>query len=755
MKKTNGIRYTFIINWSLITALMIVLFLIYKSKVFLDNEAKATLSKIVAEQAFPLERILNDAEDSVYDTKTIIESTMDFEKIKGNQKAIDQYEKEIIPILESFVKNSKFKNIWYQANSNILGGVSLIGLREINDKIIREPKWDIIGSSYETADWWQAPKKKGENWSDIYYYLPWNKFLTSFGIKLEYNGDFLGIISIDVPVDEIKNDLSKITIYKSGFFVLLDSKYNYISSTNKIIKDLPEFDKVKVNLLKKEIDVNKKDKGTIYFQIKGNKALSYKKLFNGWILMAIVPTNEVTENATTMLVFIVLCSIIIILLVSFFALNNISILKKQYKIIEKSYYYDNITDLPNRVMLIRDLIKYNKNGKGYLAVVHIENIIEIFNIAGHSKTDTVLQVISKYFLDFDSQKIIKIYNSHSLKFEILLIDYNLNHLEEWRRLFNTYIRKIPICIDNKCIFLKVTMGVSSIGSNLEEEAIIDKAYKALEYACDTLKEYYLYNDQLERIFFTTFLVSQISNAIENNEFYLEYQPKLNLSNNSIEEVEALIRWRHTTYGVIPPNQFIPKLERTDTIKLLTNWVIEQVIADISEWKNKGVSLRVSINVTPRDLKDKDFVNRIINLLDEYGVDYNMINIEITETDLIKELDDVYDKLVLLREKGIKISIDDFGTGYSSLSYINTLPIDCIKIDRSFIKGLLVDSKKNKLIENTLLLLHNLEKYVVAEGVEDEETLNYLNKIGCEEIQGYYISRPLGKTQLEDFINNYQ
>lgn len=422
--------------------------------------------------------------------------------------------------------------------------------------------------------------------------------------------------------------------------------------------------------------------------------------------------------------------------------------------LENSYHYDNITDLPNRIMLIKNLEKYSKSGEGYLVILHIENIIEIFNMVGHSKSDFVLKSISEYFSHVNIGKQVEIYNSHSLKFEFFLKNYSFEELEIWINVFKNYINTFPAYIDEKCIFLKAIIGASYVGNNQKGDTVINKAYKALEFACDNFKEYYIYNDNLEKVFFTTFLVSQVNDAIRNDEFYLEYQPKLNLFNNSIEEVEALIRWRHSEYGIIPPNEFIPKLEKTDTIKLLTNWVINKVISDINNWDNNGIKLNVSINVTPRDLKDNGFALRLFDSLEKYKVECSRINVEITETDLIKEIDEVYDMLICLREKGIRISIDDFGTGYSSLSYINILPIDCIKVDRSFVKDLLVDEKKNKLLEDTISLLHNLEKTVVAEGVEDVETLNYLNEIGCEEIQGYYISRPLGKTALEEFLKSY-
>lgn len=754
MRAVNKVGYN-VISSCLLIALIVEVFFIYKSKDFLNKDAETTLRRIVTEQAIPIEETIKRAEDFASNVSNVIEGTINFDEIKNNQKKIDKYEEKIAPVFENLVKEYELKNIWYQANTRILGGVSLIGFRDIKGVMHREQKWDIIGSPYENADWWRGPKEKGKNWTDVYYYAPWNMFLTSFGKKVEHKGNFLGIVSVDMSVDEIKNILAKSVIYKTGFFVLMDSNWNYIYKPKTTIEQILDFDNAVIKELKKEMLKNNSSKGNIRLVIKGEeKTLSYQKLSNGWLLLAVVPLKEATEKTDIMLIFIIGCAVIIVVLVGVFATNIISVLKKQYKVIEDSYHYDNITALPNRISLINDLEKYRIEREGYLVVIHIENIIEIFNMVGHSKSDIVLKSISEYLSRINNAKKIKAYNSHSLKFEFLLLDYNFESLKFWIKDFINSINNFSICIEDKGIFLKTTMGVSRLEGNKNGEITITEAYKALEFACDNFMEYYIYDNKLEKTFFTTFLVSQVNEAIKNNEFYLEYQPKLDLSNNVINEVEALIRWKHPEYGIIPPDEFIPKLEKTDTIKALTNWVLNRAMSDIKEWDKKGIKLNVAVNITPRDLKDKKFISQLYELIEKHEIDYERINLEITETDLIREMDNVFETINQLKEKGIRISIDDFGTGYSSLSYINALPIDCIKIDRSFVKDLLTNKKKNKLLQDTMALLHNLEKTVVAEGVEDLETLNYLHEMGCEEIQGYYVSRPLCKLKLEEFLKNY-
>lgn len=472
----------------------------------------------------------------------------------------------------------------------------------------------------------------------------------------------------------------------------------------------------------------------------------------GGILLGIVPIN--TETSELQNINTVSIRILSFVIIGGFVGYIIYALKKQYKTLENLYRQDSITNVPNRTALMEELTSFTENRKKenkILVVVYIENIIEIFNMLGHAKSETVLKSIANYFYQIVGEKNIKMFNSHSLKFEFLLNDLEINEVENWLESFRRYLNEVPLSIEEYSLSLQTIMGVSEIKPRKKAEKIISEAYEAVEFARNDNKDFYIYTPMLDKNLQTTYLVSQINDAIKNNELFIEYQPKLGLTNNSIEEVEALVRWLHPEKGIIPPNEFIPKLEKTDSIRSLTSWVLKRVLTDLKDWESKGINLKVSVNVTPRDLKDKNFADSLLSLIYDEKVDCSKINLEITETDFIKEIDEVIDTIIYLREKGIKISIDDFGTGYSSLSYINTLPIDYIKIDRSFVKDLLNNTKNNHLLKDTVQLLHNLDKIVVAEGVEDEETLNHLRKLGCEEIQGYYISKPLPKDKLEIFL----
>lgn len=473
---------------------------------------------------------------------------------------------------------------------------------------------------------------------------------------------------------------------------------------------------------------------------------------SGGLMLAVIPVDTIhyelqsTVNFTIRLFFLTFFGCF-----SGFTFENI---KKQYEKLEKTTHYDIITSLPNRKLLVKDLQDLLKNNKNLiLTAINIDNIIEIFNVIGLSKSDLVLKKIATYFNRIKSDEKIKIYNSYSLRFEFILETYNERELNDWLKNFKDYIDNIPVSIEGKEIYLKVFLGSTFFQKGDTAEILIEKAYKTLSFAHSSSKDYYIYNDKLEESFLTTYLVSQAKRGIENDEFYLEYQPKLNIKENRVEEVEALIRWKHPELGLISPNEFIPKLEKTNIINSLTFWVLKKVLVDIKDWDNRGIHLNVAVNICPNDLKNESFIKNLMKLLRENKVDPYRINLEITETDLITDMEKVKRILLLLKLKEIKISIDDFGIGYSSLSYLNSFPVDYIKIDRSLIKNIAKDKKKYELLKNTIQMAHDLNTMVVVEGIEDSDTFLKLAKLGCEEIQGYYVSKALGKNDLEEFLHN--
>ena len=246
------------------------------------------------------------------------------------------------------------------------------------------------------------------------------------------------------------------------------------------------------------------------------------------------------------------------------------------------------------------------------------------------------------------------------------------------------------------------------------------------------------------------LLSEIRQAVEANQLRVYYQPKIGLTSGAVEGVEALLRWEHPRRGFVSPADFIPFAEHTGYIKVLTRWVLEQAIRQADEWRRAGISLRVSVNISARDLLNRELPELIEQLLDRYGTPASLLCLEITESGFMEDPAHSLRVLERLHDLGVQLSIDDYGTGYSSLSYIARLPVDELKIDRSFIKQM-SDATTATIVRSTIDLGHSLGLKVVAEGVEDEVDLRTLRLFGCDQAQGYFMSKPLPVKDLEQWL----
>lgn len=247
------------------------------------------------------------------------------------------------------------------------------------------------------------------------------------------------------------------------------------------------------------------------------------------------------------------------------------------------------------------------------------------------------------------------------------------------------------------------------------------------------------------------LLGEIRQAVEGNQLRVYYQPKIGLASATIEGVEALLRWEHPRRGFVSPADFIPFAEHTGYIKVLTRWVLEHAIRQCEAWRKQGISLRVSVNISARDLLNRELPELIEQLLDRYGTPASLLCLEITESGFMEDPAHSLRVLERLHDLGVLLSIDDYGTGYSSLSYIARLPVDELKIDRSFIKQM-SDATTATIVRSTIDLGHSLGLKVVAEGVEDEADMRTLRLLGCDQAQGYFMSQPLPVQELETWLS---
>ncbi|MEO6887576.1 MAG: EAL domain-containing protein [Ktedonobacteraceae bacterium] len=247
------------------------------------------------------------------------------------------------------------------------------------------------------------------------------------------------------------------------------------------------------------------------------------------------------------------------------------------------------------------------------------------------------------------------------------------------------------------------------------------------------------------------IIGALHQAIASKTLQLYYQPKAEVKTGVVRSVEALARWIHPTYGSIPPDQFIPMAEQMGLIAPLTHWVIETAIQQCQEWRTAGREMAIAVNLSMWNLRDATLADTIGSLLQAYGIPASLLRVELTEGAVMADIDRTVEVLHRLVALGIRISVDDFGTGYSSLAYLKRLPIDELKIDRSFVQYMATNQVDATIVRSTVALAHNLDIHVVAEGVEDERTWNLLAAVDCDMIQGYYLSRPLPTVEFEQWV----
>ncbi len=258
------------------------------------------------------------------------------------------------------------------------------------------------------------------------------------------------------------------------------------------------------------------------------------------------------------------------------------------------------------------------------------------------------------------------------------------------------------------------------------------------------------------------LVADLRAALDNGELEVNYQPKAELPTGKIIGVEALLRWDHPVHGRIPPDEFIPVAEHTGLMRGLTLFVLESAISQCRDWSVAGRPLTIAVNLSARSLLDSRLPDDILVLLKRWDVDAHRLRLEITESSIMADPVRLVDVLARLSEAGIGLSIDDFGTGYSSLAQLKKLPVDEIKIDKSFVLGMMTNENDAVIVQSTVDLGRNLGMRVVAEGVEDQATMDRLAELGCDVAQGYFLSRPIPAArfgawikELDDFSRNLE
>lgn len=408
--------------------------------------------------------------------------------------------------------------------------------------------------------------------------------------------------------------------------------------------------------------------------------------------------------------------------------------------------HDALTSLPNRRLFNTHLEKLllTKN-KMAIFFIDLDHFKDINDTLGHRTGDILLKEVAKRLLNLLSHNY---FLSRLGGDEFTIIIPDLLNLDEAKAMAKNIINCLdfPFEILNHKFQITSSIGISIFPDNGNDlDSLLSSADTAMYYAKrGGRNNYQLYsNDMRSNIKGRLELEQLLRNAVQQNEFELVFQPKMNIISQKITGMEALIRWNHPEIGAIPPSDFMPVAEEMGIINEIGLWVLKTACKQNIEWQNKGFPhLPVAVNISPRQFYNNDLASDIKQILEETSLKPCWLEIEITEGALMDNTEKNQNTLKKLKEIGIKINIDDFGTGYSSLNYLCKFPINTLKIDKSFIQGINLNSKNCEIIRAISSLATILDFKVIAEGVETEEQLSFLKQLNCHEIQGYLLSKPL-------------
>lgn len=431
--------------------------------------------------------------------------------------------------------------------------------------------------------------------------------------------------------------------------------------------------------------------------------------------------------------------------------------KKTEELLEYQAHHDELTHLCNRPLFMDRLehaLKKAKRQKEQLAVLFIDldRFKEINDSLGHTIGDRVLIAIAERLRD-NLRDVDTIARLGGDEFTLILEEMNdVVQIDEIATKLVLVIQK-PMQIDEHQLYVTCSIGISLYPIDGEDgHSLLRNADSAMYKAKEEGRNSYQYYTQelTERAYARISLESSLRRAIENKEFIVYYQPQIDGRDDTLIGMEALVRWLHPVEGLIFPNRFIPVAEETGLILAIDALVMNSAMKQIVQWRLEGLNPGVlSLNLAMKQLWQDHFVETIQSMLDETGCRAEWIEFEVTEGEIMKNPEKAIGILKRLHNMGITLAIDDFGTGYSSLSYLKRLPLDILKIDQSFIKGLPDNSEDIAIVRSTIALAKSMGMRVIAEGVETREQKDFLVENGCAHIQGYFYARPISVSEMDD------
>lgn len=441
-------------------------------------------------------------------------------------------------------------------------------------------------------------------------------------------------------------------------------------------------------------------------------------------------------------------------------ISNISDYKNKTEELANMAYYDMATGLYNRnyfVMMLGNFVRRaeDENATASVLFIDIDDFHKINDGMGIVIGESLLQEFSLILKEFEYENVIVSHFTSDLFCVAIYDPCGARSVDHICKAIKERIRQGIVLPDGQKILITVSIGVAeypeastnALGLINCAEIVMFKAKasgkNAIKYFDTPIVNEFLQNVEIE---------NKLKTAVYDKEFEMYFQPQYFTESKRLRGVEALIRWFDNGNKIISPSVFVPIAERNGMIVTIGKWVIDESMKKFAEWKMLfDYPMVISINISAIQYKQPDFVNHLIATMQKYQINPKELELEITESILIEDFEEVIHRLHTLRDYGIKVSLDDFGTGFSSLSYLKGMPIDTLKVDKSFVDTVLTDESTRIITESIIQMVKRLGYETIAEGVEEEEQYEYLKTIGCDIIQGYYLGKPMASEKIKELL----